>query len=127
MAGATLPSVAAARYLEMGIFDRHLRQMKRIYKEQRDYFLHLVSLHLPKDIRLTHPEGGYVIWLELDKEIDSMVLYERALKEKVCIAPGPLFSVSRQYKNFIRINYGKATKQDLEKAMVILGRLITNY
>ncbi len=127
MAGATLPSLAAARYLEMGIFDRHLRQMRRFYKEQRDYFLHLAALHLPKDIRLTHPEGGYVIWLELDKKIDSMKLYEQALEEGISIAPGPLFSVSGQYQNFVRINYGKATKEQLEQAMIILGRLIASY
>jgi len=127
MAGATLPALTAARYLEMGIFDRHLRQMRRFYKEQRDYFLHLVSLHLPKDIRHTHPEGGYVIWLELNKKIDSMLLYEQALKENICIAPGPLFSVSGQYKNFVRINYGKATRKQLEKAMIVLGRLIASY
>jgi len=128
MAGATLPALTAARYLEMGIFDRHLRQMRRFYKEQRDYFLHLASLHLPKEIRLTYPEGGYVIWLELDKKINSMKLYEQALKENVCIAPGPLFSVSgQQYSNFIRINYGKATKVQLEQAMIVLGRLIASY
>jgi DNA-binding transcriptional MocR family regulator len=127
MAGATLPALTAARYLEMGIFDRHLRQMRRFYKEQRDYFLHLATLHLPKEIRLTHPEGGYVIWLELDKKINSMKLYEQALKENICIAPGPLFSVSGQYSNFIRINYGKATKEQLEQAMIILGRLIASY
>jgi len=127
MAGATLPSLTAARYLEMGIFDRHLRQMRRYYKEQRDYFLHLASLHLPKDIRLTYPKGGYVIWLELDKKIDSMKLYEQALEEGISIAPGPLFSVSGQYKNFVRINYGKATKEQLEQAMIVLGRLIASY
>ena len=127
MAGATLPALTAARYLEMGIFDRHLRQMRRFYKEQRDYFLHLAALYLPKKIRLTHPEGGFVIWLKLDKRVDSMKLYEQALTENVCIAPGPLFSVSGQYKNFIRINYGTATREQLEQAMIVLGRLIASY
>ncbi len=127
MAGATLPALTAARYFEMGIFDRHLRQMRRHYKEQRDYFLHLATLHLPKNIRLTHPEGGYVIWLELDKKVDSMKLYEQALAENICIAPGPLFSVSGQYKNFVRINYGRASKEQLEQAMIVLGRLIASY
>ena len=124
MAGATLPSLTAARYLEMGIFDRHLRQMRRYYKDQRDYFLYLTTEYLPKNIRITHPEGGYVIWIELAKDVDSMMLYEKARKENISIAPGPLFSVSGQYKNFIRINYGKADKKQLEKAMIILGRLI---
>ena len=127
MAGATVPALTAARYLELGIFDRHLRQMRRYYREQRDYFLHLATLHLPKDTRLTHPEGGYVIWLELAKHIDSMKLFDDAKKENISIAPGPLFSISGQYKNFIRINYGREHKQQLEKAMIILGRLIASY
>ncbi|MEE9445466.1 MAG: PLP-dependent aminotransferase family protein [Cocleimonas sp.] len=125
MAGATLPALTAARYLEMGIFDRHLRQMRRYYKEQRDYFLHLASEHLPKNIRLTHPQGGYVIWLELDESVDSMKLYEEAFSKKVSIAPGPLFSASGQYKNYIRINFGKASKAELEKAMIVLGLLLS--
>ena len=125
MAGATLPALTAARYLEMGIFDRHLRQMRRYYKERRDYFLHLASEHLPREIRLTHPQGAYVIWLELDKSVDSMKLYEEALRKKISIAPGPLFSASGQYKNFIRINFGKASKLELEKAMIILGTLLS--
>ena len=125
MAGATLPALTAARYLEMGIFDRHLRQMRRYYKDKRDYFLYLATEHLPKNIRITHPEGGYVIWIELSKDVDSMVLFEQARKENISIAPGPLFSVSGQYKNFIRMNYGKADKKQLEKAMIILGRLLT--
>jgi DNA-binding transcriptional MocR family regulator len=124
MAGATLPALTAARYLEKGIFDRHLRQMRRYYKEQRDYFLQLATLHLPKDIRITHPEGGYVIWMELSKGLDSMKLYQQAKAESISIAPGPLFSISGQYKNFIRINYGTATREQLEKALIILGRLI---
>lgn len=125
MAGATVPALTAARYLEMGIFDRHLRHMRRYYKEQRDYFLQLATLHLPKDIRITHPEGSFVIWLELQKGVDSMKLYDQAYKENISIAPGPLFSASGQYKNFIRINYGKATREELEKAMIVLGRLIS--
>ncbi len=127
MAGATLPALTAARYLEKGIFDRHLRQMRRYYKEQRDYFLQLATLHLPKNIRITHPEGGYVIWLELDKKVDSMLLYEQAIQESISIAPGPLFSISGQYKNFIRINYGTVSRQQLEQALIILGRLINNF
>jgi len=126
MAGATLPALTAARYLELGVFDRHLRQMRRYYKEQRDFFLQLATLHLPKSIRLTHPQGGYVIWLELDKHINSMELFDKAKKENISIAPGPLFSVSGQYKNYIRINFGRESKQRLEKAMVILGRLISS-
>jgi len=125
MAGATIPSLTAARYLEMGIFDKHLRQMRRYYKEQRDYFLYLANEHLPNNIRMTHPQGGYVIWVELDKSIDSMKLYSEAYEKKISIAPGPLFSASEQYKNYIRINFGKASKTELEKAVITLGILLS--
>ena len=123
-ANASITTLAAARYLETGTFDRHLRQMRQHYKHQRDYFLQLAAQHFPEDIRITHPQGGYILWIRLPKGVDGMDLYERALEEKIAISPGALFSVNQQYNHFIRINYGQETAQNLEKATILLGRLM---
>ncbi len=123
-ANASITTLAAARYLEAGTYDRHLRQMRQYYKRQRDYFLQLATQHFPEDIRITHPQGGYILWVRLPKGMDGMALYKRALEEKIAISPGTLFSVNQQYNNFIRINYGQENKQNLEKAAILLGRLM---
>ncbi len=123
-ANASISSLAAARYLETGTFDRHLRQMRQYYKRQRDYFLQLATRYFPDDIRITYPQGGYILWIRLPKGVDGMALYEAALEEKIAISPGTLFSVNQQYNNFIRINYGQENAQNLEKAAILLGRLM---
>jgi DNA-binding transcriptional MocR family regulator len=123
-ANASITTLAAARYLETGTFDRHLRQIRQYYKRQRDYFLQLATRHFPEDIRITHPQGGYILWLRLPKGVDGMTLYERALEERIAISPGELFTVNHQYQAFIRINYGQENRQNLEKAAILLGRLM---
>lgn len=123
-ANASITTLAAARYLDTGTFDRHLRQMRQHYKRQRDYFLQLAARYFPDDIRITYPQGGYILWVRLPPEIDGMDLYERALEENIAISPGALFSVNQQYNHFIRINYGQETAQNLEKAAILLGRLM---
>jgi DNA-binding transcriptional MocR family regulator len=123
-ANASITTLAAARYLDTGRFNRHLRQMRQHYKRQRDYFLQLATQYFPDDIRITYPQGGYILWVRLPQKIDGMDLYERALEENIAISPGALFSVNQQYNHFIRINYGQETAQNLEKAAILLGRLM---
>ncbi len=123
-ANASITTLAATRYLETGTFDRHLRQMRQYYKRQRDYFLQLAARHFPDDIRITYPQGGYILWIRLPQGVDGMALYESALEEKIAISPGTLFSVNQQYNDFIRINYGQENAQNLEKAAILLGRLM---
>jgi DNA-binding transcriptional MocR family regulator len=123
-ANASITTLAAARYLESGTFDRHLKQMRQYYKRQRDYFLQLTTRYFPKDIRITNPQGGYILWVRLPEGVDGMVLYERALTENIAISPGALFSINHHYNNFIRINYGQESMQNLEKAAILLGRLM---
>ncbi|MCK5918338.1 MAG: aminotransferase class I/II-fold pyridoxal phosphate-dependent enzyme, partial [Cocleimonas sp.] len=123
-ANASITTLAAARYLEAGTFDRHLRQIRQYYKHQRDYFLQLATRYFPEDIRISNPQGGYILWIRLPQGVDGMRLYECALEENIAISPGTLFSVNHQYNNFIRINYGQETIQNLEKAAILLGRLM---
>ena len=123
-ANATITTLITARYLESGTYERHLKQVRKHYKQQRDYVLQLISRHFPSDIRVTHPQGGFILWIRLPKGVDSMDLYERAMTENIAIAPGCLFSVTQQYTNFIRINYGQESPQNLEKAAILLGRLM---
>lgn len=123
-ANATITTLTAVRYLATGTYDRHLRKMRQYYKQKRDYFLQLAAQYFPQDIRITHPQGGFILWIRLPQGVDSIRLYHRAMKENIAIAPGILFSIGQQYHQFIRINYGQESRQNLEKATILLGRLM---
>jgi len=123
---SSLPQAALAEYLKYGGYDRHLRRLRKRLQEALTATTQAVTIHFPAGCRLTQPKGGYVLWLELPKPIDALQFHRLALAEGISIAPGPLFSAKRSYKNFIRLNYGHFDVNSTVNAVRTLGRLTTN-
>ena len=42
----------------------------------------------------------------------------------ISIAPGPIFSPTRRFKNCIRLNYGSPWSEASERAMETLGKIV---
>ncbi|QXC59671.1 PLP-dependent aminotransferase family protein [Aquihabitans sp. G128] len=87
-ATATAPQLAVAAFLETGGFDRHLRRVRRLYRDQLDQVTHAVERHLPPDTRHTAPHGGHVLWVQVPG-LDALALYDTAAAQGVHIAPRP--------------------------------------
>jgi DNA-binding transcriptional MocR family regulator len=123
-ATAVAPQLALASYLESGGFDRHLRRIRRAYAEQMNRTIDGVEHHFPAEVRHTAPRGGHVLWLQLPERIDAVELYDAASASGVQFAPGPMFSASRAYGDFMRINTGFPYTDATDQQLVALGRLI---
>jgi DNA-binding transcriptional MocR family regulator len=78
---------------------------------------------LPEGCRLTRPEGGYMLWIELPATVDALRLHQLALDQSISIAPGPIFSAQRRYTNFIRVNFGHPWSKQIDDAVQTLGAL----
>ncbi|HMW64189.1 MAG TPA: PLP-dependent aminotransferase family protein [Accumulibacter sp.] len=124
--GATNPisQLVLAEYLESSACERHLRALRRTYERQVDAMRAAIARHFPAATRLTEPQGGFVLWIELPEEIDATALYERALATGVAYVPGELFSASGMYRNCLRLNCGNPHTPEIEDAVRRLGRLI---
>jgi DNA-binding transcriptional MocR family regulator len=123
-ATATAPQLAIASFLESGGFDRHLRRVQRAYHDQMDRMIEAVERHFPATSRHTTPRGGHVLWVQLPEGADAMALHRDASEHGVQIAPGPMFSASRGYQDFIRINTGFPFTDRTEQQVALLGRLV---
>ena len=66
---------------------------------------------------------GFVLWVELPETVNALDLHRQALKHQISIAPGPIFSATGQYPNFIRLNGGYPWSDRIEQALETLGRL----
>jgi len=62
----------------------------------------------------------------LPKAINSLSLYESALEKSISIAPGPMFSATKKYKNCIRLNCALPWNTRLEWALMMIGELAKN-
>ena len=71
---------------------------------------------------VTAPRGGFVLWVQLPANVDSLDLFKRALPAGITLAPGYLFSATAKYCNYIRLN---AAHMDFaaERALRQLGKL----
>ncbi|MEK0447381.1 MAG: hypothetical protein RLZZ399_2702 [Verrucomicrobiota bacterium] len=124
LATASLPQMAIAEFVATGGYDRHLRALRRKFAEQIRQMSAAISAAFPEEIKLTRPTGGFVLWVELPKNVSALKLHERALAQKISIAPGPMFSASQGFENFIRINCGHPWSPRLERAVGTLGKLV---
>jgi DNA-binding transcriptional MocR family regulator len=81
-----------------------------------------VSKFFPQGTKVTRPTGGFVLWVELPEQVDSLKLYEQALEAGITIAPGPIFSARQGYSNHIRLS-ATFWSDKVEKAIATLGGL----
>jgi DNA-binding transcriptional MocR family regulator len=78
----------------------------------------------PTGTRLTQPQGGYVLWVELPGGIDTLALYDEAIRQRADYVPGALFSASGRYSNCLRLNAGYAITAVTAAAIGRLGALL---
>ncbi|MCP8688692.1 PLP-dependent aminotransferase family protein [Marinobacterium sedimentorum] len=104
LASSRYQQQGVAEFMRDGSYATHLRRQRNELRTQRDRLI--ASLHAwPGEIRVSTPLGGLAIWLELPESIDTLAAYPAALQQGVVITPGPLFSVSGQFRNCLRISY----------------------
>lgn len=122
---ASAPAQAAiAEYLAKGGFDRHLRQLRHALSVQQSAMMQGVLRYFPSGTRATRPNGGYFLWLELPEEIDALEIHRQALSMGISVAPGPMFSAKKEFRNCLRLNYGHPWDTHFESALQVLGRIV---
>jgi len=124
VSGTTITQVAMAHFLSIGRYEYHLKNLRKVLHTQCLRYTQAIVQYFPADVRLSRPEGGFVLWVEMNKELNAYKLYQEALKYGISIAPGQIFSANGDYRNCIRIGYGHAYDEKVEYGLKVLGNLI---
>ena len=123
----TVPvQIAMAEYLKHGGLENHLRHLRQTLALQEVEMVQAVERHFPTGTKLARPQGGYFLWLELPPHIDTLLLHQQALEHGISIAPGPIFSAKREFKHYLRLNFGHPDPKRLAAAMATLGELMAD-
>ena len=125
IAHSKLPQLILAEFLASGQYDRHLRKLRQALKNQMSSMSHAVARYFPPGTRLTAPGGGYILWVEMPGQIDSLAVFDRAKnREKIFIIPGAITSSTGNFLSCIRLSCGHPWSEQFEEGMARLGRLI---
>jgi DNA-binding transcriptional MocR family regulator len=126
---SVLPQLAIARYLESGGYDLHLRTIRRAYAQRVAKMTRAIEECFPPGTRISRPTGGYVLWVRLPEGIDSLDLYREAVKSRITLAPGYIFSPSHKHMDYIRLNasvWSEKTEKDLARLGRIVNKLLSS-
>ncbi|MBI1319604.1 MAG: aminotransferase class I/II-fold pyridoxal phosphate-dependent enzyme [Candidatus Hydrogenedens sp.] len=123
LANSTPEQIAIADYLESGGYDRHLRRLRHVLGDSMHRFSRCVAESFPEGTRLSRPQGGFVLWVELPAGSDGFKLKTAAQRAGIQIVSGHIFAPDDRYAHCIRLNTGIRWTPEVEHALRTLGRL----
>jgi DNA-binding transcriptional MocR family regulator len=121
---ATPQQAAIAHFLGSGRYENHLRKLRQTLHANNLHYIRAIGEYFPEGVKVTNPRGGFILWVELDRNIDTYQLYRRALQHKISITPGTIFSLQDRYKNCMRLSYGMPWTPEIDGALKKLGMLV---
>ena len=116
-----LQQLTLADFMASGDYDRYLRALRPVLKNNADRMSAAIATSFPDGTRMSDPQGGSVLWVEMPPSVDAEALFDDALARGISIAPGHIFSPCSRYTNFVRLSYGHPWSDAIESSIRWLG------
>ncbi|HEX9956797.1 MAG TPA: PLP-dependent aminotransferase family protein, partial [Fibrella sp.] len=113
-----------ANFLANDRYELHLRRLRQTLKTNCGRYQQTIRRHFPEGTRISEPQGGFTLWVEVDPSIDTIALANELAPYQISIMPGRLFSLQPQYTNCMRLSYGLPFDQRVERGLQQIGQLI---
>lgn len=121
-----LLSETVGLYLKSGGYEHHLSSLRRLYFAQVSQVRGLIAQYFPEGTLATQPTGGFVLWVELPAKVDSLALFQAALKKGIVIMPGQIYAKGPRYRRCIRLSCCQEIDERFMNAIRTLGKLVEN-
>jgi 2-aminoadipate transaminase len=103
-------------YGRAGGFERHLPAAQALYASHWAALSAALARHMPEGVGWTEPAGGFLTWLTLPGELDTIAMRPAATAAGVAYVPGPPFHVGDGGRNTLRLSFSHLTEAELDTA-----------
>ena len=121
---SSLVQLLAARFMLEYDLEAHIARIRDVYRSRRDAMLVALEKHFPKDVSFTRPAGGLFLWVELPQGLDSRMLLDHALEERVAFVPGESFFPCGGHENTLRLNFSAMPEESITEGIRRLGKVL---
>lgn len=123
-----LEQVVLAEFLRSGAFDRHLRRVRKIYRDRRDHLVACLRTHFPETTICGHEAGLHFIW-KLPRHYppaSQIQLQARGVGIGIySLRSGAAIDLTeRSPDNIILLGYSSVAREDITRAVRKLRALI---
>jgi DNA-binding transcriptional MocR family regulator len=126
VSSVTLTQEVVATFLEQGRYEHHLRKLRSTLLTNSLRFIKAIGTYFPEGTKVSRPQGGFVLWLELPEKINTADLYDTAIRHNISIAPGRIFTLRNQFHHCMRLSYGFLWNDKTDRLLKQLGTLAKN-
>ena len=116
---ASLNQAMCAEYIRRGLLEPHVSAILQPYADQMNTMLDELS-RMKTVASYTRPEGGLFIFASLDERLNATELLNKAVERGVAYVPGTHFYPEGGHQNTFRLNFSKASPEEIRKGMRLL-------
>lgn len=113
---------AVAELHRSGYLDRHVAELRAVYRSRRDAMLTALEEHMPDGVTWTRPKGGFYVWITLPEGLDARALLDIALDNHVAYVVGSAFFEDDSGHNTLRVSFCHETEDVIREGISRLGR-----
>lgn len=105
-------------------FASHVPELRKGLRKKVETLMEALNEQFGTAAEFDDPQGGIFLWVKLPDNVDSLKLYQAALKEGVAINPGPEWSTDKAHsKSRIRICFASPTHQQIREGIAVLAEV----
>lgn len=112
-----------SEYLSTNDWKAQIAVFRDEYRARRDAALAAMNEFLP-DLTTTKPGGGFYLWVDLPKGVNSKAMLPRAVENLVAYTPGTAFYGNGTGQEFLRISYSYPTPENIRVGVERLAKTI---
>ncbi|PSV95399.1 transcriptional regulator [Photobacterium angustum] len=110
---------AITEYFNTGLYDKYIKRQCSNLSNNMYQYRHYLNHHLPQIIKMSDPNGGMTLWIEI-KNHNAEMFSQLVNDHQLDIREGSLFSSLPIYGNYIRINIGYPIDQAHEQLDLLI-------
>ncbi len=103
-------------------FETHVPALRRGLRAKLDTLMETLNEQFGTAAEFDDPKGGIFLWVKLPDSVDTMKLYQAALKAGVAINPGPEWSTDKPHSvSRLRLCFASPTHEQIREGVAILA------
>jgi len=116
--------VLADEFLRQGEIWPYLERIRPVYKSRAEAMVASLQNEMPESVKFQPPKGGFYIWLELPKHVESTRVLKRAIEGGAVFVVGSTFDPVGKNNHTLRLSYCNTSKSDIEKGISVIAKSI---
>lgn len=120
----TLTQAAIADFITEGHFERHIRNLRKLYSERRKTLVQAIQKYLSGHVTFADHPAGFHIMLYLKSEVNEQHVIAEARKQGLAVYPGRPYHLGEWVPPSLVLGFSDLENSQIEEGIKRLGQVL---